>query len=613
MAQSKTSKTAVWILMGLLILGLGGFGATSLTGTVRTVGTVGDKDISVDDYARALQEELRALEAQTGQSLPFAQAQAFGIDRMVLSRLSTTRSMDAENERLGISIGDENLREELMNIPSFQGLDGSFDRDAYSYAIDQAGMNESEFEDSVREDTARSLLQGAVVSGLVMPDIYADTVIKFVAEERDFTWSKLTADNLTRPVTAPTETEVEAYYTENQDRFMLPATRQITYAWLSPEMIIDQVEVDETALQNLYDERDSEFNRPERRLVERLAFADEAAAQAAMDQIAAGTATFTSLVEGRGLSLSDVDLGDVTKTDLGEAGEAVFLTPANGIAGPAPSNLGPALFRVNGILSAQTTTFDEAKELLREELAADRARRLIETQIGNIDDLLAGGATLEELVAESDMELGTVNWHPLSEDDLAGYEGFREVASTVTVEDFPQIEVLEDGGIFALRLEGETPSQPAPLSDVAEDAAAAITAERATEALQALIDTLKPRLNDGTSFTSFGFTANEEVEMDRAAFVPNTPPQFLSEVFEMEVGELRTLDSADGLIVVRLNAITEPATDDPEVTALKAAITAQLSSGISQDVFAAYAQALQGMYPTQINQQALNAVHVNFQ
>mmetsp|Transcript_26461 Transcript_26461/g.47985 ORF Transcript_26461/g.47985 Transcript_26461/m.47985 type:complete len:211 (+) Transcript_26461:508-1140(+) len=210
MAQSKTSKTAVWILMGLLILGLGGFGATSLTGTVRTVGTVGDKDISVDDYARALQEELRALEAQTGQSLPFAQAQAFGIDRMVLSRLSTTRSMDAENERLGISIGDENLREELMNIPSFQGLDGSFDRDAYSYAIDQAGMNESEFEDSVREDTARSLLQGAVVSGLVMPDIYADTVIKFVAEERDFTWSKLTADNLTRPVTAPTETEVEA-------------------------------------------------------------------------------------------------------------------------------------------------------------------------------------------------------------------------------------------------------------------------------------------------------------------------------------------------------------------------------------------------------------------
>jgi peptidyl-prolyl cis-trans isomerase D len=611
--SGKTSKTLVWILMAMLILGLGGFGVTNLSGTVRSVGTVGDEDISVDDYARALQEELRALEAQTGQSLPFAQAQAFGIDRMVLSRLSTTRSLDAENKRLGISIGDENLAQELMNIPSFQGLDGSFDRDAYAFAIDQAGMNESEFEDSVREDTVRSLLQGAVVSGLVMPDVYANTVIEFVAEERDFTWSQLTSDNLTTAVTAPTEAEVEAFYNDNQDRFMLPATRQITYAWLSPEMIIDQVDVDEAALQKLYDDRDSEFNRPERRLVERLAFADDAAAQAAMEQIAAGTATFTSLVEGRGLSLSDVDLGDVTKAQLAKAGEAVFLAPANGIAGPAPSTLGPSLFRVNGILGAQSTSFDEAKDLLREELAAERSRRLIDTQIGNIDDLLAGGATLEELVEETDMELGVLNWHPASEDDLAGYEDFRAAASAVALEDFPQIEVLEDGGIFALRLEGETPSQPAPLEDVAVDAAAAINAARNTEALKGLIETLKPRLNDGTSFTSFGFTANEEVDMDRAAFVPNTPPQFLTEVFEMEVGELRTLESPEGLIVVRLNAIEAPATDDPEVTALKAAITAQLSSGISQDVFAAYAQALQGMYPTQINQQALNAVHVNLQ
>ena len=69
MAQSKTSKTAVWILMGLLILGLGGFGATSLTGTIRSVGTVGDKDISVTDYSRALQEELETLKEQHGKEI----------------------------------------------------------------------------------------------------------------------------------------------------------------------------------------------------------------------------------------------------------------------------------------------------------------------------------------------------------------------------------------------------------------------------------------------------------------------------------------------------------------------------------------------------------------
>ncbi|MEP2544092.1 MAG: hypothetical protein ABJI82_05450 [Alphaproteobacteria bacterium] len=48
------TKTAVWGLMGLLILGLGGFGAVNLNGSARTVGEVGDKSISVDDYAREL-------------------------------------------------------------------------------------------------------------------------------------------------------------------------------------------------------------------------------------------------------------------------------------------------------------------------------------------------------------------------------------------------------------------------------------------------------------------------------------------------------------------------------------------------------------------------------
>ena len=40
MSKGNTSKTLVWILMGLLILGLGGFGVTNLGGTVRTVGDV---------------------------------------------------------------------------------------------------------------------------------------------------------------------------------------------------------------------------------------------------------------------------------------------------------------------------------------------------------------------------------------------------------------------------------------------------------------------------------------------------------------------------------------------------------------------------------------------
>ena len=114
------SKTFVWILMGMLIVGLAGFGATSLTGTVRTVATVGDQQVSVDAYYRELQQEIRALEAQTGQTLQSSQITALGLDQQVLRRLIAIAAIDNEVAQIGISVGDENLQQEILNIPAFR-------------------------------------------------------------------------------------------------------------------------------------------------------------------------------------------------------------------------------------------------------------------------------------------------------------------------------------------------------------------------------------------------------------------------------------------------------------------------------------------------------------
>ena len=74
MAGKSITKPLVWILMGLLILGLGGFGVTSLSGTLRTVGQVGEADISVTDYFQRLQTEIRAEEASRRESISFWRA-----------------------------------------------------------------------------------------------------------------------------------------------------------------------------------------------------------------------------------------------------------------------------------------------------------------------------------------------------------------------------------------------------------------------------------------------------------------------------------------------------------------------------------------------------------
>lgn len=606
------SKTFIWILLALLIVGLAGFGATSLGGNIRTIGSVGDKPISVELYSRTLQENLRAVSAQAGQNVPFSTAQALGVDRQALARVVTSRALDHETTQLGLSVGDEQLQQQILSMNAFQGINGQFDREAYRFTLENAGLSEAEFEESLREEAARTLVQGAILSGTTVPDSYADTIVAYIGERRNATVARLKAADLAEPVGDPTDAQLKTYYDENIDNYTLPQTKKITYAWLSPDMISDTVEIDESMLQAAYDERDSDFNKPERRLVERLVFGAEEDANSAKAQLEAGGTTFEALVEDRGLNLVDIDLGDLSKEDLGAAGDAVFAGATGDVVGPLPSDLGPALFRINGILSAQTTTFEDARAQLRNELAADRARRVVEAQMSDIDDLLAGGATLEDLAEETDMELGTIDWTTEAEDGLAAYEAFREVARSVTDEDFPEVEILEDGGIFALRLDETLEPRPQPLDEITERVTAGWRTAATLDALRAEAESLLPEITETSDFADVDLEAETLTELTRTGFVEAMPAEAIIALFDAEKGASVVLEDVRDVLIVRLDDVLAADEDSDDVKRLRAQLTSQASSAVAQDLFEAFAADIQQRAGISLDQNALNAVHANF-
>ncbi len=608
---NSLTKIAVWILMGLLILGLGGFGALNLSGNVRTVGVVGEKEISVDQYARELQQQIRNIESQTGESMPFQQAQAIGLDRAVLQRLVRQRALDSETDQMGLSIGDENLRERIVDIPAFQGINGGFDREGYRFALQQAGLSEAEFESSLREEAARTLLQGAITGGVVMPEAYAKTLVDYVGEQRSFTWAALTEADLNVPVPAPTEADLKAYHEANPDQFMLPSSKSITYIMMTPGDLLDEVEVSQEDLQQAYSDRAAEYIQPERRLVERLVFANQEAADQAAAALEVNGTTFDALVLDRGLTLEDVDLGDVGSGELGAAGDPVFTAQVGDVVGPLPTNLGPALFRVNGVLPSLNTTFEEALPALQQDLAGDRATRLVEVRARDLDDQLAGGATLEQLAEESKMQLDTIEWTQDSSEGIAAYTGFREAAAALSAEDFPQIAQLEDGSVYAMRLDGTLPERPNPFEDARPLIVADWTADQVTQALTAQAEVLKTELENGTDFEALGLTPQMQENLTRDAIINGTPQGFMAEVFDAASDDIRLVEG-DGIVaILRMGTVTE-ATESAQNQQLLGQLINQLNQQLGQDVFALYSDDVVRRAGPQIDQQAVNAVHVNF-
>ena len=610
--KKKSANIVVWMILLLLVLGLGGFGVTNFGGRTTAVATIGDTEVNVNDYYSALRQELRGYQAQTGQPMPLTQAIALGVDRTVLARLVTSAALDNEATNIGLSVGDERVRTEIVATSAFQGLDGKFSRDNYRDALRRAGLNEAEYEEKIRAETARTLLQGAIVNGTAAPVAMTDAFVEYTRQRRNFSWIKLDNSALSEQVPEPTDEQLKTYYDANAAAFTVPEKKRLSYIWVTPDMIVDKIEVSEEDLQKEYDSRADEYSKPERRLVERLIFPDEDAASFAKTRLDAGSATFEDLVKDRGLTLLDIDLGDATIDTLGDAGQAVFAMDAPGVIGPLTTNLGPALFRMNGILPAQTTTLDDVREQLQSELAIERARRQIAASMTEIDDLLAGGASLKEVAGETDLELGQIDWAEGDSDDIAGYNAFREAAAAVQDGDYAEAKELDDGGIFALEFVETIPPALKPLDAVMSDVISGWETEEIEKRLTELADGLLARLNEGQTMNALGHPVTSEENILRSSTLEGLPFGMVQTVFEMDKGQAKIIDGSGVVYLVRLDDILTPDESDPDLATTRSGLETAIAQALSDDIFTAFNASLQSEAGVSVNSAAVNAVHSQF-
>ena len=646
--RGKGKSTIVWLLMGMLVLGLGGFGVTNFSGGSADIGSVGEVEISANDYTRTLRAEMQEFSARTGRQVTAAEAKAIGIDQAALARLYTTAALEAEAQRLGVSVGDKPVLEQITAVPAFRGLDGKFDRKVYSDTLRREGMTEAEFEHDLRMDEARQILQRATLAGVTAPAPVTALTQQWLLETRDIAWTELTTADLAAPVALPDQATLEAWHQANADRFTAPEIRKISYVWLTPEMLEDKVELDEQALRDLYQERIDEYEQPERRMVERLVFPSMEAAEQAKARLDSGEVNFEQLAGERGLALSDIDLGEVAQADLGAAGEAVFALDQPGIAGPAASDLGPALFSMNAILEPVSIPFEQARDDLRVEAAVDRARRQIEDQSGDFSDLLAGGATLEDMARETPMVLDQIDWTQDLEaepESIAAYPEFRERAATVTERDFPELTDLEDGGVFALRLDKIEPPALIPFAEVRDRVAEdwlqnetrrqllALAEERhvAVEAAaEAAMDAVPAAATDPVAQAAGALEpaapapaapapaaaapAQVMAGLTRGGFINGVPQDLVVQAFEIaEPGQMLVVDADNRVFLVTLDAIHPAASDDEEAQQVRDGIDARLADSMRQDVFDYFTRALQSQAGVTLNQTAVDAVNAQVQ
>ena len=618
MMRSRKTNVLVYALIGALIVGMAGFGISDVLsgGSSNDVATVGDRKVTQQEFSRALSQTVNRFSQQVGQPVTMEQARLFGLDSSTLGQLITSRALENEAAQRAVLADDDMLRASIMSTPAFADSSGQFDPDAYSYALQNANYAVRDYEALIRAELSRNLLNPAVSGGAVSDGTSATVIGQFLNESFNVDWVQINLDSIAAPA-APSEADLAAWLEQNAADYTLPERRSLTIAVLRAASVAAEAGITDADVAAEYDARAAQYSQPERRALDRLTFADTTEAAAALDRINAGEVSFDDLIAERGLDPSLFSLGIVQAISLNSAArDAVFGTEAPGIVGPVDTDLGPALFRINAIIAATTTPLADVADEIRAQLAEPFIRERLAAVYGQAEELVAAGATVEELANETGMALETLEFTSDMSEGLAADEAFRTEALAAAEGQERDLLETEDGSLFVLRVDRITPPQVQPLADVRAEVAAAWTANAHRAALAERANSLASQINAGAAFLpvmdALGLTVSNAAGLSRGTSTDAVPASAANAAFDLAEGETAAVaNGEDSYIVLRVNSIT-PAEADSFTDYVAQRSTAD-EAGLSSDLFFYFANAVRDTTQVSVNNRLIEAVLNGFQ
>ncbi len=601
--RDKVMGVLGWIVIGLIIITFALFGLGSYIQDKSQVfaAKVNGVEITPRELQMAYQQQRAQMEQMLGDAYDPALLNDKLLRRRALDALIDRQLVFQASQDADMAVSDQLLAAHIQSAPVFQE-GGSFSEERYQRVLYQQGQSPASFE----YDTRRGLQMEQLLNGLsrsaFVTSSEVDQAYRLQEQTRDFSYWIVAAQPFEATVEI-TEQQIDDYYQQHAEEFVVPERLRVAYLRLSGEALADAVEVDESELQAEYQARKDALKTQEQRrashiLIQVPADADQETLDAArnkaqelLDQIRAG-ADFAELAEKNsddpGSAAQGGDLGFFAKgVMVPEFDASAFALQPGEVSDLVQTQFGIHIIKLMEVRAGEVPAFDAVRDEMLAELRQRGIDDLFYEKLEQLTDLSYEHPDSLDTAADAlGLEIQHSDW--LSASGGEGIGAYPKLMAVVFSEDVLEAghnsEPVEVGAndVIVARVEAREAAQQLPLDEVRDQISAVLRKQLAAEQAQTRGEELLEKLAQGASAEEI--EAQDHLTAGQAEAVKRSASDLNAEVVREAFKLARPQPGASvdtgfalsdgGYAVVRLTGVS-----DGDPATLADDVRAQLASG----------------------------------
>lgn len=591
--REKITGPVAWIFLGIIAVVFIFWGIDFQSTAVTYAAKVDGQSISAQEVRRVWQQQQARLQQMFRAELPEEMVKAQ--QAQILDTFVRRTLLERRAEEFGYRVSNEALAQHIRQMPEFQ-VDGKFENDRYFGQLRSAGLSEAQFEEDLRRTLVIGQLQSGIVDSAFALPFELDRRFQLEKQEREISYALIAANEFLGDVEV-TDEQIQAWYDEHPDEYLLPEKADVQYVELTRARAESRIQVTEESLRDYYEQVKEKYESPERRKARHILIAvedglDDAAAEkkaAELAEKAKAGADFAQLARENskdpGSAQSGGDLGWTQRgMSVGAFEDTLFSMKPGEIAGPIKTQFGYHVIKLEEVETGHVRSFEEVRAELEADYRAEQAQTIFYEESQKLGDLAFEALTELESVAKAlDLPLKTVEGFTREGGgELGNDPGVIEAVFSDDVlqqgQNSPPIPIGDDRAVV-VRVQRHIPAERRPFAEVRDEIASRLRTEAARAAAASKGADLVARLKNGEPWQQVTESAGLKPVDKRFITRQDTvvPRDVVDAVFEVSSSQIKEdaphfagVVTADGnYAVFALTQVRygDPANETPEARA----------------------------------------------